>query len=43
MILLSYWYAHADELENEYDAEYGEGTETEAKCRALAEHCKITP
>ena len=37
--LLSYWYNHAGELEIEYDAEYVEGTETEAKCRLLAEHC----
>ena len=37
--LLSYWYAYADELEIEYDVEYGSGTETEAKCRALEEHC----
>lgn len=37
--LLSYWYAHADELEIEYDVGYGKGTETEAKCRVLAEHC----
>lgn len=28
--LLSYWYAHADEMQIEYDAEYGTGTETEA-------------
>ena len=37
--LLSYWYNHAGELEIEYDAEYVEGTETEAKCRLLAGHC----
>ncbi len=37
--LLSYWYAHAGEMEIEYDVEYGSGTETEAKCRVLAEHC----
>ncbi len=37
--LLSYWYTHAGEMEIEYDAEYVEGTETEAKCRLLAEHC----
>ncbi len=35
--LLSYWYAHADEMEIEYDAEYKTGTETEAKCRTLTE------
>ena len=28
--LLSYRYAHADEMQIEYDAEYGKGTETEA-------------
>jgi len=37
--LLSYWYAHADTMEIEYDVEYGSGTETEAKCRILEEHC----
>ena len=35
--LLSYWYAHADEMQIEYDAEYKTGTETEAKCRTLTE------
>ncbi|MBP5207589.1 MAG: SpoIIE family protein phosphatase [Clostridia bacterium] len=35
--LLSYWYAHAGEMQIEYDAEYGEDTETAAKCRALTE------
>ena len=37
--LLSYWYAHADEMQIEYDAEYGTGTETEAKCKVLSERC----
>ena len=37
--LLSYWYAHADTMEIEYDVEYGSGTETEAKCRILEDHC----
>ena len=37
--LLSYWYTNAGELEIEYDAEYEEGTETEAKCRLLSDHC----
>lgn len=35
--LLSYWYAHADALEIEYDVEFGEGTRTEEKCRELTE------
>ena len=30
--LLQYWYEHADELEIEYDADYGKGTLTEEKC-----------
>ncbi|MBO7363815.1 MAG: SpoIIE family protein phosphatase [Lachnospiraceae bacterium] len=37
--LISYWYTHADEMEIEYDAEYGPGTVTEAKSRLLSEHC----
>ena len=37
--LLSYWYAHGEELEIEYDAEFGPGTQTEQKCRTLAQHC----
>ena len=34
--LLSYWYTHADDMENEYDAEYVTGTKTEKKSRILA-------
>ena len=37
--LLSYWHTNADELDIEYDVEYGKGTETEEKCRLLSEHC----
>ena len=29
--LLRYWYIHADELDVEYDVDYGDGTETEKK------------
>ena len=36
--LLRYWYEHADELDIEYDADYGAGTVTEEKCRLLSEH-----
>ncbi|MBR2779086.1 MAG: SpoIIE family protein phosphatase [Firmicutes bacterium] len=36
--LLPYWYGHADELDIEYDAEFGEGSLTEEKCRLLQEH-----
>ncbi|MBR4122064.1 MAG: hypothetical protein IKR06_02105, partial [Erysipelotrichaceae bacterium] len=36
--LLDYWYEHAGELDIEYDADHGEGTRTEEKCRLLSEH-----
>ena len=36
--LLSYWCDHADELDIEYDADFGEGTVTEEKSRLLREH-----
>ncbi|MBR0374337.1 MAG: PP2C family protein-serine/threonine phosphatase [Mogibacterium sp.] len=36
--LLRYWYKHADDLDIEYDVDYGAGTATEAKCRVLSEH-----
>ena len=36
--LLSYWYEHYDELDIEYDADYGEGTKTEEKYRLFKEH-----
>ena len=35
--LISYWYEHADELDMEYDVDFGEGTRTEEKCRLLRE------
>ena len=35
--LLRYWYTHADELEIEYDVEYGSGTETEKKAQLMEE------
>ena len=34
--LLKYWYEHADELEPEYDVDYGSGTLTEEKYDLLA-------
>ena len=36
--LLRYWYEHSDELDIEYDTDYGSGTRTEEKCRLLAGH-----
>ncbi len=36
--LFRYWYEHADELDIEYDAGFGRGTETEKKCRLLESH-----
>ncbi|MBR3145339.1 MAG: PP2C family protein-serine/threonine phosphatase [Clostridia bacterium] len=36
-LLLSFWHTHADEMQIEYDAEYTENTETEAKSRILSE------
>ena len=36
--LLSYWYEHYDQLDIEYDADYGEGTKTEEKYRVFKEH-----
>ena len=36
--LLSYCYQHADELDIEYDAEYGDNTKTEEKYRQLLLH-----
>ena len=35
--LLSYWYEHNDELDIEYDVDYGSGTGTEEKCRKFSE------
>ena len=35
--LLRYWYAHGDEMDIEYDAPFGPGTETEAKVRLFSE------
>ncbi|MDO5107278.1 MAG: PP2C family protein-serine/threonine phosphatase [Coriobacteriaceae bacterium] len=35
--LLRYWYAHGDEMDIEYDAPFGPGTETEAKVRLFHE------
>ena len=37
--LIDYWYAHADELDIEYDAEYGPGTKTEEKYAELTGRC----
>jgi serine phosphatase RsbU (regulator of sigma subunit) len=34
--LLAYWYSHAEEMDIEYDAEYGPGTKTEEKVRVLS-------
>ena len=31
--LLKYWYVHYDELDIEYDVDYGPGTRTEEKCK----------
>ena len=36
--LLKYWYEHHDDLEIEYDAQFGSGTKTEEQCRLLAAH-----
>ena len=42
--LLDYWYEHADELEIEYDADFGKGTVTEEKTRLLGErHPDLLP
>ena len=35
--LIRYWYEHDDELDIEYDADFGPGTATEQKCRILGE------
>ena len=35
--LLQYWLRHPEELEIEYDVDFSEGTETEEKCRTLAQ------
>ena len=35
--LIRYWYAHPDELDIEYDAQFGSGTETERKCITFSE------
>ncbi|MBO7667575.1 MAG: PP2C family protein-serine/threonine phosphatase [Firmicutes bacterium] len=35
--LMRYWYEHDDELEIEYDADFGAGTQTEEKCRLFSE------
>ncbi|MBR3642092.1 MAG: PP2C family protein-serine/threonine phosphatase [Parasporobacterium sp.] len=34
--LFSYWFSHSDEMEIEYDADYGANTETGKKCRLLS-------
>ena len=35
--LIRYWYEHAEELDIEYDVDFGSGTETEEKSRLLSE------
>ena len=35
--LIHYWYTHADDLDIEYDVDYGPGTETEEKVRLFSE------
>ena len=35
--LMRYWYEHPDEMDIEYDVDYGTGTRTEEKCRILTE------
>ena len=35
---LSYWYHHADEMDVEYDVDFGPGTRTEEKLKALGQH-----
>ena len=35
--MLSYWYRNYDDLDIEYDVDYGSGTKTEAKCKELQE------
>jgi sigma-B regulation protein RsbU (phosphoserine phosphatase) len=34
--LIRYWYEHPDELEIEYDVDFGAGTQTQEKCARLA-------
>lgn len=36
--LVQYWYDHADEMDIEYDVDYGPGTETEKKIQLLRRH-----
>lgn len=35
---LSYWYHHADEMDVEYDVDFGPGTRTEEKLKLLGQH-----
>ena len=35
--LMRYWYEHPNDMDIEYDVDYGSGTETEAKSRVLCE------
>lgn len=36
--LVKYWYENSETMDIEYDADFGEGTQTEQKCRILSSH-----